>query len=87
MARILLYCMNGTGLGHVIRILAVSRQLRKLAPDTDILVLTSSENSGILLQEKIVSVKITSQETVALNQNLPIRHLASALTAQVFATF
>ena len=87
MARILLYCMNGTGLGHITRILAVSRQLRKLAPETELLVLTSSENSNILWQEKIVSVKIPSQETIALEKNLPIRHLASSLTAQVFATF
>ncbi|MBT8005211.1 MAG: hypothetical protein HN578_20055 [Rhodospirillales bacterium] len=87
MARILLYCMNGTGLGHVTRILAISRQLRRLAPETEILVLTSSEHSGILWQEKIVSVKIPSQETLVLNQDLPIRHLASSITAQVFATF
>lgn len=87
MARILLYCMNRTGLGHVTRILAASRQIRKLAPETELLVLTSSKNSGILWQEKIVSVKIPSQETMDLDQDLPIRHLASALTAQVFATF
>ena len=46
MARFLFCCVNGTGLGHITRTLAVARQVRKLAPDAEILVLTSSESPG-----------------------------------------
>lgn len=87
MARFLFCCVNGTGLGHVTRTLAVARQVRKLAPDAEILVLTSSESAGVLWREGIASVKVPSIEVLKEDKRLPVVPLAHAIAAQTVATF
>lgn len=87
MARYLFYCVNGTGLGHVTRILAIARQLRKQRPDSEFLILTSSENTSVLWKEGFASVKVPSFEAKSIDDRLPVSRLAHALTAQVVATF
>ena len=79
--------MNGEGLGHVTRVLAIARKVRQQAPDSEILVLSSSENSGILWREGIASVKLPSYQSYERDRNLPVRELVYALTAQTVATF
>lgn len=87
MTKILFHCVNGTGLGHLTRTLAVIRQLKRLAPDIEILVLTSSENSGFLWREGIASVKVPSAEVLQADRRLPVIQLAQAITAQTVAIF
>ena len=87
MARILFCCINGVGLGHVTRVLAIARQVRRLAPDSELLVLTSSENAGILWNEGIASIKVPSYQAWERDRRLPAPQLANALTAQTVATF
>ncbi len=83
----LFYCVNGTGIGHLTRSLAVARQLRRLEAGAEVLFLTSSEHSGLLWQERFTCVKVPSTEINRLQPNLPVAALAHALTAQVCATF
>ena len=87
MARILFCCINGVGLGHVTRVLAIARQVRRLDPDSELLVLTSSENAGILWNEGIASIKVPSYQAWERDRRLPAPQLANALTAQTVATF
>lgn len=87
MARFLFYCVNGTGLGHVTRTLAVARQVRKLDGDAEILVLTSSEHAGVLWREGIPSVKVPSYEARERDRRLPVIELAHAISAQTVAIF
>jgi len=87
MARILFFCINGVGLGHAARILALARQVRKRAPDSEILVITSSENSHIFSREGIPSVKVPSPTSKGWDRRLPVAELAHALTAQTVAIF
>lgn len=87
MAKYLFYCVNGTGLGHITRCLAVARQMRALDPNNSFLFLTSSEHSGILWAEGFTCVKIPSYEIGKADRNLSVASLTTAITAQVFATF
>ena len=87
MARILFCGVNGNGLGHITRILAVARQIRRLAPDSEILVLTSSENTHVLWREGIASVKVPSMEVLKADRGLPVAQIAHSVAAQVGAIF
>ena len=87
MARFLFWCINGNGLGHVTRTLAIARQIRRIAPDVEILVLTSSEHAGVLSREGIASVKVPSAESFEQDQRLPVPQLVHALTSQTVAIF
>lgn len=87
MARVLFFGINGDGLGHVTRILAVARQIRKQAPNNEILVLTSSEYSHALGREGFASVKVPSPESMAWDKRIPAVQLAHSITTQVIATF
>ncbi|MBN1699332.1 MAG: hypothetical protein JW881_17565 [Spirochaetales bacterium] len=61
--RILFYAVNGLGLGHVTRLLAIAREIRRLKPSALILFLTSSE-SNIIYKEGFPSVKIPSKNII-----------------------
>ncbi|MBM4320090.1 MAG: hypothetical protein FJ125_09040, partial [Deltaproteobacteria bacterium] len=67
--RIVCYAVNGSGLGHVTRLLAVARWLRRYATFVDgrapeILFLTSSEATGVLAEAGFPSFKIPSKTVV-----------------------
>lgn len=85
--KILFYCVNGTGLGHLTRCLAIARQIRALKPEAVILFLTSSEHVSVLWEEGFPSVKVPSYEFSSRCPGVPISRLATTLTAQTFATF
>ncbi|MBT5676844.1 MAG: hypothetical protein HOJ07_14220, partial [Rhodospirillaceae bacterium] len=58
--KILVSAINGIGLGHVTRQLALARALRERMPEAKFLFLTTSEAPGIIWQDGFASVKIPS---------------------------
>ncbi len=58
--RLVFYAVNGVGLGHVMRLLGIARQVRKLRPDAEILFLTSSEATHLIYRAGFASVKMPS---------------------------
>jgi UDP-N-acetylglucosamine--N-acetylmuramyl-(pentapeptide) pyrophosphoryl-undecaprenol N-acetylglucosamine transferase len=59
--RVIFYAVNGLGLGHVTRLLAIARALRRLAPQAEILFLTSSEADGVIYREGFAAIKLPSK--------------------------
>jgi UDP-N-acetylglucosamine--N-acetylmuramyl-(pentapeptide) pyrophosphoryl-undecaprenol N-acetylglucosamine transferase len=53
--------VNGLGLGHVVRLLAIARKLRSRRPDAEILFLTSSEADSVIYREGFAAVKVPSK--------------------------
>ncbi|MGE0715009.1 MAG: hypothetical protein AB7P02_06175 [Alphaproteobacteria bacterium] len=60
--RVFFYTVNGKGLGHLMRALAVARAVRAAAPDTRILFATSCEEPGVLWREGFPYVKLLAPE-------------------------
>ncbi|HYM71152.1 MAG TPA: glycosyltransferase [bacterium] len=60
------YAVNGLGLGHVTRLIAINRWIRRIAIESGrrvrICFLTSSEAAQVLHQERFVSLKIADTE-------------------------
>jgi UDP:flavonoid glycosyltransferase YjiC (YdhE family) len=59
--RFLFYAVNGLGLGHVTRLVAIARELRKLIPGAEIVFLTSSEAEDVLYREGFAAIKVPSK--------------------------
>jgi predicted glycosyltransferase len=59
--RILFYAVNGLGLGHVTRMLALARAVRRQSPAAEILFLTSSEAAHIVYREGFAALKLPSR--------------------------
>ena len=59
--RILFYAVNGLGLGHVTRLLAIARQVRRLAPGAEIVFFTSSEAEDVIFREGFAAFKVPSK--------------------------
>ncbi len=59
--RILFYAVDGLGLGHVTRLLAIARKLRGIRPDAEILFFTSSEAEDVIFREGFAAVKVPSK--------------------------
>lgn len=59
--RLLFYAVNGLGLGHVTRLLAIARQVRRHLPDAEIVFLTSSEAEDVIFREGFAAFKIPSK--------------------------
>jgi UDP-N-acetylglucosamine--N-acetylmuramyl-(pentapeptide) pyrophosphoryl-undecaprenol N-acetylglucosamine transferase len=59
--RILFYAVNGLGLGHVTRLLAIARKLRVRAPEAEIVFLTSSEAEDVIYREGFAAFKVPSK--------------------------
>ncbi|MGE5490725.1 MAG: UDP-glucosyltransferase [Actinomycetota bacterium] len=59
--RIVFYAVNGLGLGHVTRLLAIARALRRQSPESEILFITSSEADGVIYREGFAAVKLPSK--------------------------
>ena len=62
--RVLFYTVNGKGLGHLMRALAIARRMRGLAPEARFLFATSCEDPGILWREGFHYVKTLAPEAV-----------------------
>lgn len=59
--RILFYAVNGLGLGHVTRLLAIARKVREIEPHAEIVFLTSSEADNVIFHEGFAAFKIPSR--------------------------
>ncbi len=59
--RLLFYAVNGLGLGHVTRLIAIARQIRKRVPDAEIVFLTSSEAESVIYREGFAAFKVPSK--------------------------
>lgn len=59
--RIAFYAVNGLGLGHVTRLLAIARAIRRRQPDCEMLFLTSSEADDVIYREGFAAVKVPSK--------------------------
>ncbi|MCC6559040.1 MAG: hypothetical protein IT372_39455 [Polyangiaceae bacterium] len=66
--RVVLYAVNGAGVGHLVRLVAVGRWLRRYAIHAgarpEIYFLTSSEADSILFAERFASFKLPSKTAV-----------------------
>ena len=87
--KILLSAINGIGLGHVTRQLALARALRDRLPEAQFLFLTTSEAPSIIWQDGFASVKIPSWTNVTrgLMSAADWRHLAHSLATVSVANF
>jgi len=87
--RWLIHATNGWGLGHVVRTLALARQIRARSPKSEILFLTNSEASNLIWREGFASVKLPSAQSIhqGLIENRIAIPLGRALTAGVAAAF
>lgn len=63
--RCLFYAVNGLGLGHVTRLLAIARKVRQRLPDAEILFFTSSEAEDVIYREGFAAFKVPSKTTRA----------------------
>jgi len=59
--RVLFYAVNGLGLGHVTRLIAIARKVRRRAPESEIIFLTSSEAEGVIYREGFAAFKVPSK--------------------------
>ena len=75
MKYVLFYTVNGLGLGHLTRCLAISRQLKKQDSSLVPLFFTASEGSDLLYQEGFAYYKVPSK-TIARDSKLLKRDLA-----------
>jgi hypothetical protein len=66
--RVVCYAVNGSGAGHLMRLVAVCRWLRRYARHAraraEIYFLTSSEADGLLFHERFASFKLPSKTVV-----------------------
>ena len=87
--RVLFYTVNGKGLGHLMRALAIARQMRRLAPDTRFLFATSCEDPGVLWREGFHYVKTLAPEAVEAHGRGRERHriMAEQIMRAMFETF
>lgn len=65
MRRLLFYAVDGLGLGHVTRLLALARAVRQQSPDAEILFLTASEASHVIYREGFAALKVPSRAAAA----------------------
>lgn len=87
--RILFYAVNGLGLGHVTRLLAIARALRRQAPAAEILFVTSSEADGVIYREGFAAVKLPSKtirETCGLRKSTYLK-MAQSVTWNAIGAF
>ena len=76
--RILNYAVNGLGLGHLTRLIAINRQVRRLSGllgiPTEIVFLTSNEGDALAYQHGFASFKIPSKSSLVACGLDPVRH-------------
>ena len=92
--RIVCYAVNGSGLGHVTRLMSVAKWLRRTVGvlerrPPEILFLTSSEATQVLLQAGFASFKLPSKTIVRQTgmDMLEYRRLARQFVWQTLGTF
>jgi predicted glycosyltransferase len=87
--RVVFYAVNGLGLGHVTRLLAIARAVRRQAPSTEILFITSSEADGVIFREGFAAVKLPSKtirEACGLRKSTYLK-MAQSITWTAIGSF
>jgi predicted glycosyltransferase len=72
--RILFYAVNGLGLGHVTRLLAIARQVRAQRAEAQCLFLTASEADEVIYQEGFPAFKAPSRTARVTSALDPARY-------------
>jgi UDP:flavonoid glycosyltransferase YjiC (YdhE family) len=87
--RILFYAVNGLGLGHVTRLLAIARAVRKEKSEAQILFLTTSEADAVIAKEGFAAVKLPSKTVVSTSRLQPavFTKLAHTVVLNTVAAF
>lgn len=75
------YAINGLGMGHLTRLLALSLRLKKLQPNTEILFITTSDADNILSKYDIPYIHLPSKKNAS--GVLTMRKLARLYNATV----
>ncbi len=73
--KVLFYAVNGLGLGHVTRLLAIAREMKKIQKDIQILFYTSSEAENVIYQEGFAAFKVPSKKAALINHFSPSEHI------------
>ncbi|MBS1190508.1 MAG: UDP-glucuronosyl/UDP-glucosyltransferase family protein [Rhodocyclaceae bacterium] len=87
--RIVFYAVNGLGLGHVTRLLAIARAVRRQSPEAEILFVTSSEADGVIYREGFAAVKLPSKtirEQCGLSRSTYLK-MAQSVTWSALSSF
>ncbi len=87
--RLLFYAVDGLGLGHVTRLLAVARAARRLCPDAQILFVTASEADDVIYREGFAALKVPSKTIAAATRLRPQTYakLVQTVTWNAVAAF
>jgi UDP-N-acetylglucosamine--N-acetylmuramyl-(pentapeptide) pyrophosphoryl-undecaprenol N-acetylglucosamine transferase len=87
--RFLFYAVNGLGLGHVTRLLAIARQIRRHSAAHQIVFLTSSEADNVVYGEGFAAIKLPSKTIRAETGLQPdiYAKLVQSLTWQTIGAF
>jgi UDP-N-acetylglucosamine--N-acetylmuramyl-(pentapeptide) pyrophosphoryl-undecaprenol N-acetylglucosamine transferase len=87
--RIVFYASNGFGLGHLMRTLAVARQVRKRAADAEIVFMTNSEASHLAWDEGFATIKLMSRFVPARGrpEHERMREVNRAIVAATLRSF
>jgi predicted glycosyltransferase len=87
--RILFYAVNGLGLGHVTRLLAIARAIRAQRDGAQILFVTTTEADSVIHREGFASVKIPSRGVIQSSRLRPSTYnkLAHVVVMNTVAAF
>ncbi len=87
--RILFYAVNGLGLGHVTRLLAIARAIRAQRNGAQILFITTTEADSVIYREGFASVKIPSRTIIQASKIRPSTYnkLAHSVVMNTVAAF
>jgi len=87
--RLLFYAVNGLGLGHVTRLLAIARKVRTRAPGAEIVFFTSSEAEDVIFREGFAAFKVPSKTLRAEAHLRPATYarMLQTVTLNLLASF
>jgi UDP-N-acetylglucosamine--N-acetylmuramyl-(pentapeptide) pyrophosphoryl-undecaprenol N-acetylglucosamine transferase len=87
--RILFYAVNGLGLGHATRLLAIARRVRVRAPEAEIVFFTSSEAEDVVFREGFAAFKVPSKTLRASAHLRPATYarMLQTVTLNLLASF
>lgn len=87
--RILFYAVNGLGLGHVTRLLAIARKVRVALPEAEIVFFTSSEAEDVIFREGFAAFKVPSKTLRAEAHLRPSTYarMVQTVTLNLLASF
>jgi predicted glycosyltransferase len=79
--RVLFYAINGLGLGHLTRLVAICQALKRILPSIEPLFVTTSDGDNILSKYNIPYVHLPSKTVAAQTETLTTRRLARLYNA------